>query len=250
MNPVSNNDLLSQHAAPSGGKGFTTAGEALPIIHRGYQFRLYPTKEQRVMLAKAFGCCRFLYNHFLAERNSFYEANKDSNVKKGLSYYDTQRMLTELKKKEDTKWLADAPSQMLQQPLRHLDNAFSRFFKKEAKFPSAKKKSNDQSCTFPQKFYLDKEKQIVRLSKLGSLRLVMSREIPAEADIRSVTVSKTASGEYYVSFLVIEKVVPLPTVERVVGIDLGLIDVITTSDGKKYKNTHLKRQAAKRQLPP
>lgn len=216
------------------------------IAHKAYKFRLYPNREQRVLLAKTFGCCRFVYNHFLTERTKYYETNKNNPaaVKKGLNYYDTSRALTALKKNEETSWLKEAPSQAVQCSVKSLDNAFGKFFKKLAKYPKFKRLSNNQSCSFPQGFHLNSNS--ITLPKLGQVKIILHRDVPANVKFCYATVSKTCSGEYYVSLTVEEDIKPLPATHRKVGVDLGLIDVVTLSNGFKSGNPKKRRRLTKK----
>ena len=106
----------------------------MKTIHKSYKLRIYPTKEQEILLAKHFGCVRFVFNRFLSERQEEYLNNGNS-----LNYYDNARSLTELK--NELIWLKEINSQSLQSSLRNLDIAYNRFFKKLAKFPRYKKKN-------------------------------------------------------------------------------------------------------------
>src|SRR5713101_6154104 len=100
---------------------------------RAYKFRCYPTDEQKRLLARTFGCCRFVYNWGLRKKTDAY-----SNQQQRLSYTDLSLALTELKKQEDTSWLSEVASVPLQQALRHLDRAFINFFAGRAKYPAFK----------------------------------------------------------------------------------------------------------------
>ena len=101
--------------------------------------RLYPNKEQEVLLSKHFGAIRWTYNHFLDARTRFYlEAKEKQLSKKTLTYVDMAKELTEIKGKEETEWLNECNSQSLQHAIKHLDSAYNRFFKKLAKFPRFK----------------------------------------------------------------------------------------------------------------
>lgn len=88
-----------------------------------YKYRIYPTKADKILLAKHFGCCRFLYNYFLAYRKSEYE--KGNKV----SYYVTQKELTKMKALEEYSWLNEVASQTLQMAIQQLDDAYKRFFR-------------------------------------------------------------------------------------------------------------------------
>ena len=110
-------------------------------INRAYKYRIYPTKQQEVLLEKHFGSCRFVFNYFLNRRKTAYLENKLT-----LNYYDLASELTELKHKEEYKWLKEVNSQSLQQALRNLDVAYNNFFTKKNKFPKFKtKKDNKKS---------------------------------------------------------------------------------------------------------
>ena len=102
-------------------------------IHKAYKFRLEPNAEQKVLLAKHFGCVRFVYNYFLSERKRQYDKSHKSDT-----YYEQAKKLTELKNDDEHLWLKEINSQTLQHALRHLETAYVNFFKKRAKFPNFK----------------------------------------------------------------------------------------------------------------
>lgn len=108
----------------------------MKTIHRTYKFRLKPNSEQRTLLAKHFGCARFVYNHFLAERQEEYK-----NTGKSSNYYTQQARLTELKKGE-CEWLREVNSQTLQVALKNMDTAYQNFFKLHRGFPNFKSKKS------------------------------------------------------------------------------------------------------------
>ena len=114
-----------------------------------YQYRLYPTETQKVLLAKHFGCARFVFNHYLARRVEFYLETKEKDaVKKSLNFFDTCGELTGLK--AENPWLKEVNSQSLQASLKNLDGAYSNFFAKRAKFPKFKKRHGRNSFRVPQ----------------------------------------------------------------------------------------------------
>ena len=110
---------------------------------RAYKYRFYPTEEQKHILARAFGCCRYVYNWALRLRTDAYY-----NENKRLYYNDVSVALTQLKRREETAWLSEVSSVPLQQALRHLDRAFIHFFEGRAKYPAFKKKRTQQSATY------------------------------------------------------------------------------------------------------
>lgn len=182
------------------------------------------------MFAQHFGSCRFAYNHFLRQRIDFYAENKESD-KIGLTYCDTSRMLTELKKQPETVWLKDVNSQSLQQSLRRLDVAYNNFFSKKAQFPKFKSKHKKQSFQVPQNFSIDIDNGLLSIPKIGSLKIVLHRG--TEGTMKSITISKTPSGKYFASILCeIEKDIKPKQTGGQIGIDLGLKSFIVTSEGE------------------
>ena len=194
---------------------------------KAYKYRIYPTDEQAVLLAKSFGCARWFYNFALNLTNKTYKATG-----KGLSRNDIINLLPSLKKEHE--WLTEPPSQCLQQAALDLSSAFLNFFEKRAKYPNFKKKEQKQSIRFPQKIKLDGS--YLTLPKLGKVYCKVSR-LPV-GKLKSVTVSLTPSGEYYAACLYDDgKNQPDSTSEgKAVGIDMGLTHYAITSDGTKHGN--------------
>lgn len=187
---------------------------------QAYKYRIYPTAEQQETIAKAFGCCRFVYNYGLDLKVKTYEQTGVN-----LSLFDLCKRLPALK--QEFEWLHDAYSQSLQMTLRNLDNAFLRFFKKQGGFPKFKsRKNHNQSCQFTQHVKIDFETKTVYLPKIGHVRLKLRKLTHRlEGKIKTVTLRQTASGKYFVSMLVeraIENPTPPPiTREDTLGIDVG-----------------------------
>ena len=201
-------------------------------MYKGYEYRIYPNKTQQKLLAKTFGCCRYVYNHFLARRIEYHE-------KKGkyINSFALSKELTILKNK--LEWLKEVDCQSLQQELRHQDNAFERFFKAKKGFPKFKSKhSHSYSYTTILNVSLDIENHKIKLPKIGKVDLRLDR-IP-QGQIKSVTVKQVPSGKYFVSLTVLEDDKYLPKeeikAETTVGIDLGLKDFAILSDGRKIAN--------------
>lgn len=115
----------------------------MKIVNRSYRYRFYPTKEQKTQLSHAFGCSRFVYNHFLKERTDAYYEKKEK-----INYHKTSQLLTELKNNENYCWLKDVSSVTLQQSLRDLDKAFTNFFAGRARYPKFKKRNAQQSVRY------------------------------------------------------------------------------------------------------
>lgn len=198
-------------------------------INRTYKFRLYPNMEQAELLARHFGCARFVYNHFLNQRKEQYRLTGKSD-----NYYAQAKSLTELKKQEATAWLKEVNAQSLQFALRSLDAAYTNFFQKRAKFPSFKSKHTKNSFTVPQHVSIAGGRLFFHKFKEG-IKCRVHREITGK--VGKATISKTPSGKYFVSvFTEEEYVTPVKKSGKAVGVDMGLKDLLITSDGEIYKN--------------
>ena len=193
------------------------------LVNKAYKFRLYPNKAQRSLIAKTIGCSRFIFNHFLEKWNNAYK-----QTGKGLSYNACSAELPVLK--YEFEWLKEVDSIAVQTSVKHLAEAFSRFFKGQNNPPRFKSKGN------PVQSYTTKQTNgniriiggKIRLPKLGNIRFAKSAEVNGR--ILNATVRRTASGKYYVSVLVETDVHELPKTNSVVGIDVGLKDFAILSD--------------------
>ena len=195
-------------------------------IYKAYKFRIYPTKIQVDFLNKQFGAVRFIYNYFLNQRDTqFKETGKSDN------YYAQTKALKLMKGQEEFKWLKEINSQTCQQALQCLDAAYLKFFRKETAFPRFKKKKNCQSFCVPQHFKI-LEKGIIIPKLKSQIKCKFYREIIGE--VKSLTISKTLTEKYFVSILVEQKNEYKQTSEGKIGIDLGIKDFVTLSDGTKY----------------
>jgi len=206
-----------------------------PIMIRGNKIRIYPTAEQQKQLAVQFGCCRWVYNDALQHRQQVYK-----ETGKGVSKSQLSARLPGLK--QEFPWLKDVDAQALQQAIRHLDRAYVNFFGKRARFPKKKKKYSHQSCSFPQRSRLEGNQ--LRVPKVGMVRAVAHRKIVGK--IKTVTISKTATGKYYASIRTDDgqKLPKKPThVVKVVGADLGLTHYCITDDGTKIENPRFLKKA-------
>ncbi|MCV3215922.1 transposase [Plectonema radiosum NIES-515] len=205
-------------------------------MYKAYKFRLYPTSEQQIALAKSFGSCRWFWNYAL---NLCQETYKVSG--KGLSRSAIGSLLPNLKK--EYPWLTDAYSQCLQYVALNLSTAYKNFFEKRAGFPRFKSKHGRQSSSYPSNVKLDGD-YLKLPGKVGSIYCKQDR--PIEGIIKTVTVSQLPDGKYYASILVDNRQeIPAHKVEgKAVGIDLGLTHFCITSDGSKFDNPrHTKRYA-------
>lgn len=199
-------------------------------IFRTYKFRLKPNAKQRELLAKHFGCARFVYNHFLGERQTEYkETGKSSN------YYEQAAKLTELKK-GDYEWLKEVNSQTLQAALRNMDTAYKNFFKLHRVFPKFKSKKSKNSFSVPQDCSVDEWRIYIPKFREG---IAYFKDRKVKGVVRSMSLTLTPTGKYFVSILTAEQYEPLAKTNKSVGIDLGLKDFAITSEGVKYKNNRI-----------
>lgn len=209
-----------------------------------YKYRIYPTEEQKVIFAKHFGCCRFVYNYFLNREKEFYLNNKEDieskRIKGHNTAFDNLKVLTQLKKQEEFSWLKEVGSHSLGIALKNLEFAYSNFFKKKAKFPKFKKKTHYQSYNIDNlTLYIKNEKLHIPKIKDG-IKIVVHR--PLEGKILNGTISKTADERYFISITVEKEIVQLPEKTKKFGIDLGIKDFAVISDGSKIANPHFKKQ--------
>lgn len=199
------------------------------LVNKAYKFRIYPTKEQEILIAKTIGCSRFVFNHFLSQWNDTYK-----ETGKGLTYNSCSAELTQLKK--ELVWLKEVDSIALQSSLKNLADSYTRFFKKQNKAPRFKSKNNKvQSYTTKETnnniTIVDSK---IKLPKLGLVRFAKSREV--DGRILNATIRRNPSGKYFVSILAEIDVQPLEKTESSIGIDLGITDFAILSDGRKIDN--------------
>jgi len=209
-------------------------------------YKLAPTPDQRVALARLAGCRRYVYNWALARRREHYAATGTHLASAVIS-----TALTALKRQPDTAWLAEVDSQALQQALRDLDRSYANFFAKRARRPRfASKHRGDQTARIPQRVTVDEAAGTVRIPKVGVMRLHLSR--PLGGVIKSATVRRDTCGDWFVSLrleapaLTDAPVSPERAATNAVGIDLGLTTYATCSNGEATPNPrHLRtRQRA------
>ena len=202
---------------------------------KAYKYRIYPNKEQKIQIAKTFGCCRFVYNQTLAYRKDTYENEKKSVSKTDCNNYCNREL------KKEYEWLKDVDKFALTNAIYNMDAAYRKFFKEHAGYPKFKsKRDNHKSYTTNytnENIVVDFEKGRVKLPKLKMVKAKPPREF--EGQIKSATISQMPSGKYFVSILVEEEQVELPKVEKSIGIDLGIKDLVITSDGEKIDNLKL-----------
>ena len=233
---------------------------------RAIKIRLYPNKEQEQAFNKLLGCYRFVYNQMLALKQKEYNENKKSLSLTDLSKYFHGTLL----KDEQYDWLKEQNTKVMKQSIRQMITAYDRFFKHHNGFPKFKSKKDKQSALFPLEAISKKntfETRKITLTKpLKDIRfrcsdLYHNRLRQYRDGIRSATLSKTKSGNFFLSILIElpnEEVVKFKLTDEHVGIDLGVKDFVITSDGEVFENKHffksqeqkiakLQRQLSKKQ---
>ncbi len=196
------------------------------MLHKVVQVRLYPSVEQQIQLAQAFGCARWWWNYAL---NKSIETYKETG--KGLSRAALNALLPSLKKSVDTIWLADCYSQILQATTLNLTTAYKNFFESRAGFPKFKSRHGKQSVQYPQNVKIV-DGNVKLPGNIGIVKAKIHRGI--EGKVKTVTVSKTPSGKYLASILTeIEGENPVSSEGKIYGIDLGLKHFAVVTDGEK-----------------
>jgi putative transposase len=213
------------------------------LKHKAYKFRIYPTKEQEILIAKTIGCSRFIFNHFLAKWDEMYKTTG-----KGLSYGSCSKEIPLLKQEFD--WLKEVDSTSVQISVKHLADAFDRFFKKQNEHPRFKSKRHPVQSY---KTNIQGKNQLpevsigcnkLKLPKLKWVRFAHSKQVTGR--ILNATIRRNASGKYFVSLLVEQEIHELPKTGSSVGVDVGLKNFAILSDGAVYKNDRYFRKLEKK----
>jgi putative transposase len=203
-------------------------------MKKTYEYRIYPTQEQEVLLSKHFGHCRWVYNYALSKKIQAYK-----QTGKTLSRYDIQADLPKLKKDESTEWLKEVNSQSLQAVLIHLDTAYNKFFTKSGGFPKFKNRKSKQSFEIPKNLTVNFHTNVIELPKFKEpIRTVFHRQFVGE--IRTCHIKRSNAGRYFVTILV-EDGTELPTKvdikkETAIGVDVGIKTFAVTSEGEEVAN--------------
>ena len=206
---------------------------------RGYKYRAYPNRKQKEFFEKTFGCCRFVYNHYLGKRKTLWEEQHEA-----LSYSDASKDLSHHLKVENA-WLKEADSIALQQALRHLERAYDKFFSKQGGYPTFKSKRSSQSYrTMNVRGNIRIKENRIRVPKAGEVKIRNTRDF--EGRILSASVRKTAGGRYYITLQVEEEVEILPNDGGKTGLDAGLSVLYTDQYGNTAENPGTLRKHEKR----
>ena len=207
-------------------------------MYKAYKFRLYPNDNQKILINKTFGCTRFIYNHFL---------NK-CKEEKFIKAYDMCKELKELVL--DYPFLKEVDSMALRCSIFNLEDSYKNYFSKRSAYPSFKNKFSKQSyrtncitSVYKNKKYsnikIDIKEKMIKVPKLGLVKIRGYRNLDELTDrIINITIEKEKTNKYYVS-VITKKEEEIPkkiTPTSIVGIDLGIKDLVVTSDGEKYPN--------------
>ena len=216
-------------------------------IYKTYKFRLYPTDDQKILINKTLGCKRFVYNYYL-------NYLKDNNSK---SKYDLYKDLPKLK--EENEFLKEVDSTVLRSAIDDLCKAFNDYYAKRKGYPKFKNRFSKQSYRTSCVRSICKEKEYsnieldlltrnIKLPKLGKVKIRGFRnKDKIEGKILNATISRESTGKYYVSVVVVEDIlIEKVTPTSIVGIDLGIKDLVVTSDGIKYGNDKVLMKYEKR----
>ena len=233
-------------------------------VRISYQYKIKPTKEQAEKIDKTLEMLRYQYNYLLAQRFDWYEQNRSPinrcsifvchlpELKEQPNYYNQKASLTELKK--DRPWYKEIHSQVLQEVAKKVELAFDRWLKgdsnsKKSGRPRFKSTGQYKTFTFPQFKQHHFVNNKITLSKIGDVKVIVHRQVPDGFQIKTVSVTKKADG-YYVTLSLDDKTVPTIkpdfNANNIVGIDVGLIDFIVTSDDERIAAPKFLRQAERK----
>lgn len=224
---------------------------------KAYKFRLYPIKEQAILINKTIGCARFVFNYSLGK-----QVNKDKmwyiveemvqcgqfqqNNWKG-EFFNKKDSINAIKElKTNYPFLKEVDSIALQSSVENLDNAYSRYYKKLGEKPRFKSKKNEVQA-YKTKMVNNNIKVLdnhIQLPKLGKVKFAKSKEVIGK--IKNVTIRRTKTGKYFVSIVCELEIQELPKIDKKVGVDVGLKDFCITSDGLIISNPKHFRKSEKR----
>ena len=220
---------------------------------RAIKIRLYPNKTQEQTLNKVLGCYRFVYNQMLAQKQNAYKIDKTNLKVTDLSKWFHGTLL----KDEQYAWLKEQNTKVMKQAIRQMDGAYRNFFKQHNGFPKFKSKKDKQSALFPyeaiSKHNTFETRHVSLTTPLKGIKfrcsdLYFSRLQKYNKNIRSATLSKTKSGNFFLSILIEMEDTELKKFEHTneqVGIDLGVKDFVITSDGEAFENKHFFKKKQK-----
>ena len=210
-------------------------------MEKGIKFRLYPNKKQQILINKTFGCCRFVYNYYLAKHIELYKTEQ-----KFMNYNASSADLTKLK--QEKEWLQEPDKYALSNSLKDLDTSYQNYFRRikqnanKVGFPKFKNKHNYKQsyrtiCNYRKNSVpsIEIKDNKIKLPKLGLIKYTKSQEI--QGRILNCTITKTKSNKYYISICCTDiKIKKYEQVNNIIGIDLGIKEFATISDGEIIEN--------------
>ena len=199
-------------------------------MNKSFKIRIYPNKEQQILIDKTFGCTRFIYNFMLNLKQKLY-----TNFNINLSYNNMSKILTELKRHK--LWLCEVDAVALQQCLKNLDNAFKMFFNGNgySKFKSKKRDKNSYR-TNGKTISLDQDNYKIKIPKVGWIKFRDKNNFINLIKINNITISKNLGGKYFANISAEVDITSFAKTKKSCGIDLGLKDFCILSDGIKFNN--------------
>ena len=202
------------------------------VQNKAYKFRLYPNKQQQELINMTFGCTRFVFNRILGDAIKYYEENKKTKINTPATY------------KSDYPFLKEVDSLALANAQLQVKVAYKNFYNGSG-FPKFRsKKNNYQSYTTNnQKGSVRIEGSKIKLPKVGFVKIKLHQAV--QGVIKSVTISKNPSGKYYISILTQQEIAQLASIDKKLGIDLGLKNFAITSDGDIFENPKFLRKTEK-----
>ena len=201
---------------------------------RGYKVKIYPSKRQKEILMQNMGACRFVWNYFLALKKETY-----LTMGKNITYNAMSKELTKLRR--ETEWMKDVQHQPMQQSLRCLDVAYNNFFRGKAKFPNFKKKNGKNSMKKVNGWSIDGNK----INVMQNMSIRFCGTFPKERE-GTLTISRDPCGDWWASTIAGDKRKQPKLKNKVLGVDVGLKELVTTSDGDKFGNLKICNSFAKK----
>ena len=207
---------------------------------RAIKYELNPTSNQKEQIKQACGCCRLVYNTMLDRKISAYKDRGET-----ISAIELINQLPELKSEKE--FLKEVPSQSLQQAIRNLDAAYSNFFRKNGSgFPKFKKKGVRDSFRIPVACVIDYDNWTVKVAKIGTIRFFKGHNKQINGKIKSYTISHTSTDRYFISIMYETHDRTRLSNCKSVGIDVGIKDFATLSDGKVFENQKYLKSSLRR----
>lgn len=205
---------------------------------KAYKYRIYPNKQQKEQIQKTFGCCRFVYNQALDYRKEKYEKEKETMNKVACNNYVNQVL------KKEYEWLKEVDKFALTNSVYNMDLAYQKFFKEHIGYPKFKSKHNhykSYTTNFTNNnIEVSFENNKIKLPKLKWVKAKVHREFIGK--IKFATISQVPSGKYYASILVEAEHTPMVSTGDCIGFDLGVKDLLITSDGEKFDNIRITKK--------